>query len=118
MESNNILKNVLKADKLEELLVANWTQFIDSSKLLGFVLKTVQNNIDRLAIISCAKINPKGVSVTFSRCHWNDNGFLIWAEFHVPISTNKIAEGTMELFLLSEGSISVINILGNVYYLE
>lgn len=115
MESNNILQNVLKADKLEELMVANWTQFIDSSKLLGFVLKTVQNNIDRLAIISIAKIQSKGMSITFSRCHWHKNGFIIWTEFHVPLAINKIAEGTLELVLSSEGSIYVNNISGNVY---
>jgi len=115
MESNSTLQNALKADKLEEILVANWTQFIDSSKLLGFVVKTVQSNIERLAIISSAQIKPRGISATVSRCHWNAKGFLIWVEFHVPTSTNKIAEGTMELNLSNDGSIYLINILGNVY---
>lgn len=114
MESNNVLQNALKADKLEELLVANWTQYLDSSKLMGYVLQTAQKNLNRLSTIS-AHIKPRGLSVTVSRCHWNTKGFLIWVEFHVPISANKIAEGTMELNLSINGSISFINMMGNLY---
>lgn len=115
MEFESVLKNVLKDDKLEELLVANWTHFLDSSRLLAFVLQTVQANINRLAIISSSEIKPKGVSVTLSRCHWTAQGFILWAEFHVPIAANKMAVGTMELHLSCNGSIKHINTLGNLY---
>ena len=110
-----VLKNVLKEDKLEELLVANWTHFLDGSRLLAFVLKNVQENKHRLAIISGTEIKPKGVSVTLSRCHWTPEGFILWAEFHVPLTTNDMAEGTMELHLSCNGSISHIATTGNIY---
>lgn len=115
MESNGVLQNVLMEDKLEELLVANWTRFIDSSKLLAFVLKTVQNNTNRLAIISSSQIKPKGVSITLSQCHWTHKGFILWTEFHAPLSTTKMAEGTIEFLLSKDGSITVLNILGNIH---
>lgn len=114
MEFVSVL-NIFKEDKLEELLIANWTHFLDSSRLLAFVLQTVQANINRLAIISSSEIKPKGVSVTLSRCHWTPQGFILWAEFHVPVSANKMAEGTMELLLSDTGSISLVNLLGNIY---
>ena len=115
MTSENVLKNVFKEDKLEEILVANWTRFLDSSKLLAFVLQNVQANINNLAIISGSEIKPKGVSLTISRCYWMTQGFAIWAEFQIPVSANKQAEGTMELHLSNDGSISHIRTLGNIY---
>ena len=115
MEFESVLKNVFREEKLEELLVANWTHFLDSSRLLAFVLKTVTANVNRLAIISSSEIKPKGVSVTLSRCQWTPQGFILWAEFHVPLAANKMAEGTMELLLSSTGSITHLNTLGNIY---
>ena len=35
MDSLNELKDAFREEKLEELLVANWTQFLDSFKLLN-----------------------------------------------------------------------------------
>lgn len=115
MESESVLKNVLRPEKLEELLVANWTHFLDSSRILAFVLKTVQANIHRLAIISSSEIKPKGVSATISRCQWTPQGFILWVEFHVPVSAKQMSEGTMELHLSCNGSITHINTLGNLY---
>lgn len=115
MQLINVLKDSFKEDKLEELLVTNWTHFLDSSKLLAFVLQKVKENINNLAVISSSDIKPKGVSLTLSRCYWIATGFTLWVEFHVPITTNKMAEGTMELHLSSNGSITYIETIGNVY---
>ena len=115
MELKSVLNNAFKEDKLEELLVANWTHFLDRSRLLAFVLQTVQANINRLAIISSVEIKPKGVSVTVSRCHWIPQGFILWVEFHVPLAVNKMAEGTMELHLSCNGSITHVATVGNIY---
>jgi len=115
MELVSVLKNIFREDKLEELLVANWTHFLDSSRLLAFVLQTVKANINRLAIISSSEIKPKGVSITLSRCYWTPTGFTLWVEFNVPMATNKMAEGTMELHLSNNGSITHINTLGNLH---
>jgi len=111
----NVLLNAFKEDKLEELLVANWTQFIDSSKLMGFVLKKVQDNTNNLAIICNTEIKPKGFKITVSRCYLKLQGFIVWVEFTFPLSTNKMAEGTMELLLSHNGSISHMRTLGNIY---
>lgn len=105
----------LNKDKLEKLLIANWAQFLNSSKLIGYVLTTVKSNIDRFVIISNSKITPKGVSITLSRCDWTVQGFIIWVEFSVPISSDKIAEGTTELCLSHNGTLTHISTLGNIF---
>jgi hypothetical protein len=110
----NVLKNTFKEDKLEEILVANWTQFLDSSKLLAFVLQTIQTNINEFKTISSSEIKPKGISLTLSRCYWIPTGFTLWVEFHAPIAKNKMAEGTMELHLSYNGNITHVNTLGNI----
>lgn len=110
-----VLRNVFKEDKFEEILVANWTHFLDSSKLLAFVLQNVRTNINNLGIIPSAEIKPKGVSITISRCYWTPKGFILWIEFNIPIEIRKMSEGTMELLLSIDGNISYINVLGNLY---
>ena len=115
MDSLNELKDAFREEKLEELLVANWTQFLDSFKLLRFVLQNVKANTNRLAIISQSEIKSKGSSITLSRCHWSKAGFVIWIEFHVPRASNQAAEGTMEANLSCNGSITHINTIGNIF---
>lgn len=112
---NSVLSNAFKEDKLEELLVANWTHFIDSSKLMAYVLQKVQENANNLAIISATEIKPKGFKITVSRCYLKLQGFIVWVEFTMPLSKDKIAEGTMELLLSHNGSISYMTTMGNIY---
>jgi hypothetical protein len=54
-----MLTNIFKGDEFEKLLVANWSKFLDTSKLLGFVLKNVQEKTNNLAIISGSEIKTK-----------------------------------------------------------
>lgn len=112
---NSVLSNAFKEDKLEELLVANWTHFIDSSRLMAYVLQKIQENANNLAIISGADIKPKGFRVTISRCCLKPQGFIIWVEFAAPLSKDKMAEGTMELLLSHNGNISYLTTMGNIY---
>lgn len=115
---DRVLKKVLKEDKLEELLVANWTKFLDSGKIMGYVLQVVQANLNNLAVIPSTDMRPKGVQITLSRFHWTMSGFLIWVEFNVPVAINKLAEGTVELHLSSNGTLSYTQVLGNLYCKE
>jgi hypothetical protein len=112
---NNVLANAFKENKFEELLVANWTHFIDSSKLMAYVLQNVQKNANNLAIISDAEMKPTGVKITVSRCYLKPEGFIIWVDFSIPMTRNDIADGTMELHMSHSGIISYITMLGNIY---
>lgn len=113
MENN--YKNLLKAEKLEQLLVSHWTQFLESSKLIAFVNKTIQDNIKSFASINCLEIK-KSNSITLSRFETTNKGFLIWAEFNVPLANERLAEGAIEFYLSFDGSIiSISNVIGNIY---
>lgn len=109
-----MLPKLFDQEKFEALLVANWTQFINSSKLLAFVLQKVQENTNCLAIISCTKIKNKGATITISNFAFKGLGFTIWVDFSVPLSSNRLAEGTIELFLNTKSEINYNTITGNI----
>lgn len=106
--------SIFNADNLEKLLVANWTHFLDSSRLMAYVLKTVQENASRLDIITPEKIKNKGIRITISRFAYITQGFLIWVEFNAPMEQFKYAEGTLELLLDHNGQINLMNMCGNI----
>lgn len=108
------VKDVLKEDKLEELLVANWTKFLDSSKVMAFCLRTVRDRIKTLAPVPATELRQRGTQITLSRFQIVADGFIMWVEFTVPID-DKTAVGTTELFLTNTGEISHIHTLGNLY---
>jgi len=110
-----MLTGIFQEDNFEGVLTANWTRFMDSGKLLAYVLRNVQEHANRLAIISGTKVKAKGVSMTISRFYLNNNGFGIWLEFSVPVGQNKTAEGTMELSLDLKGNLNHVQTIGNVY---
>lgn len=109
-----MLTKLFDQEKFESLLVANWTQFINSSMLLAFVLQKVQENADRLAIISCTTFKNKGATITVSNFAYQNLGFTIWVDFSVPLSNNRLAEGTIELFLNTKSEINYNTITGNI----
>lgn len=105
---------ILKEEKLEQLIAANWTQFIDVSLLRSFVQKTVQNNLNSLSIIPMKKL-LKGNSLSLSRFYFKNNGYYFWIEFHNLIQ-KYIAEGTIEAYVpLENDQIKMISIIGNLY---
>lgn len=109
-----ILKNAFNEENFEKLLVTNWTQFINSSKLMAYVIQITQENANNL-IETSEPIKTTGVKISVSRFSLTpQKDFIIWVEFTLPISPNKMTEGTVELSL-SQGNISHILTTGNIY---
>lgn len=113
MES--VLNNSFNENKLEELLIANWSHFLDSSKLLAFVIQYTKANINNFDIIKVKEIKSKGVKISISRFYLTSNGFNLWVEFNVPSSSNQMVEGTTELNISHNGNITHVNTTGNLY---
>ena len=106
--------NIFDADKFEKLLVANWAHFMDSSKLMAYVLKKVQENAASLQIISAEKIKNKGVRITLSRFSLTNRGFVMWIEFNCPVAPSNYAEGTMEIIVGFDGEFNFSQLNGNI----
>ena len=110
-----MLNNIFDTDNLEKILIANWTHFLNSSKLMAFVLQKAHEHATSLDIINHEKIKNKSVKITLSRFHYCKNGFLIWVEFTAPIANGNCAEGTMELLLDNSGELNYVSINGNLF---
>jgi len=107
---------IIIEEKLEETLVANWTQFCDISLLRLFVQNEVHNNIDSLIIVPLKKSSIKTNSISLSRFYSNNRGYFLWIDFIVSLE-NRIAEGTIEAFMQHGcGDLKKVSINGNLFY--
>lgn len=102
-------------EKLEETLVANWTDFIDPRELRDFVLNEIQMNLNSLTIIPNKKNKINANSISVSRFYFSKRNYFIWVEF-LTIVNGKIAEGTMEIIFSQNEEAKLSSIFGNLYY--
>lgn len=106
---------IVKKDKLEETLVANWTQFIDIKLLRIFIQNEVKNNLNNLIIISNDRRPINSNKISLSRFYFINKDYNLWIEFYYVFETG-IAEGTIEAFVpYSCDDIKIISIIGNFY---
>ena len=107
---------IIKEENLEKLLVANWTQFIDTKLLRDFVQNEVPKNLNSFINIPLKKTSINTNSVSLSRFYFSKHGYIFWVEFILKIE-NKIAEGTIEgLISSSDNTIKTLSMNGNLYY--
>ncbi len=89
--------DIINKNNLQNLLTSNWSTFIDQTKLMSEVLKSVRD--DDLPIIHCRKpYTQKGIKITISRIEINTHGYLLWIEFTIP-QQGSVTIGTLELNL-------------------
>lgn len=106
----------IKVDQLENLLLKNWANFLDSRELINFTLKCVRDNINSLKKIQEESLPERGVQITLSKFELTPNGFLLWIDFTVP-NKNSLSLGTIEAILTYDNLI-MKQILGNYLYLN
>lgn len=105
---------ILKTEILENLLIKNWTQFVDSHKLLAFVLSSLRDM--SLPPIFQAKFQCKNnVQIAVSQAKFKKNLLSLWVDYVVPKSETSYLTGTCEVDLdLSTGQIVNTNIIGSL----
>ena len=107
------MDSILKTDKLEELLIANWTKYFDVSRLMSLVLEEVRKSVNNFTISEMV-IHRQGVKISLSRCQLIQDGFILWVEFAAPLD-NKMGVGTVEFHLSNLGKMKPIQTIGTLY---
>jgi len=105
------MEKIINKERLEKLLITNWTSFLDRNKLLAFVLSTVRNQ--KFSIATSDDFTNKNVIVKLSRFELTNTGFEVWADFNVP-QQNGCAVGTTELALSFDGKLSHVQTIGTL----
>lgn len=111
-------KNIFQADKLEELLIKNWTQFLDSSRLMAFCLQNVRDNQHTFDISKETLTFTSNIQITLSRFQIKGKSFILWLDFQIPMNSGsdlKIARGTSEIILTMDGEILPLRTIGRLY---
>jgi hypothetical protein len=109
------MAGVLKADKLEELLVANWTAFLDARELMAYVLCRVRDSVrGNFAVVAQQAPGGNGVQITLSRCRLAGDGLLLWVDFKVP-QEYGVTVGTSEIHLSPAGTLEHVRTVGNIF---
>jgi len=108
------LNKLIDTEKLEELLIAKWSQFINVSELFEFIETNVKNRKNSFCIINDTTVKIKSKQLMLSRFQLTAQGFIVWVEFWVPVDIG-ISNGTTELLITTKGIVSHIQTLGNIY---
>ena len=107
------MDRLIQVTKLEELLVSKWAHFVDASRLIACVMACVRDA--HLPHSVEDEVPTKGVRISISRFEWTQPGFLIWADFSVPVGENQTAVGTTELVLAPTGETTHVKTVGTVF---
>jgi len=89
---------LVNIEKLEQILISNWAEFLDLRKIIGFLqtLATEQLSVDELQVMK----------VTISRFELSESGFILWFDYDVNLTKQKKKVNmTSEVRLLNNGNL-------------
>ena len=104
---------VIVSEKLEELLLVNWANFMDKTQFLRHVLEDARNA--SLPISSQRELPPRQIKLSVTKMEVQKCGELeVWAEFSVP-SNNGVIVGTHVYSLKLTGELCLKQTYGHIF---
>jgi hypothetical protein len=105
-----MVNKLFRSERLEDLLQAHWTEFIDPIMLMKTVMEHVSSN--QFKTIVQAAIPPKQVKVTITKVDIiSQNRPEFWVEFSIP-KDNGVVVGTNIYHIDAAGNVVLINSFG------
>ena len=77
-----MVNNLIVSEKLEQLLQANWSQFIDRTQIMRMTMEFSRDYEYR--VVHQAEMPPKQIRISVTKFIVNENGFETWIEFTLP----------------------------------
>jgi hypothetical protein len=102
---------MINKERIEQLLVQNWTKIIDSKKLFVLVLTELKNHHLPPKIVETLP-SKKTMQISVSRLSPDQNGIVAWVEFVVP-NQQGIKTGTCEYRFNWDLTVKFIQIIGH-----
>lgn len=108
----NLMNNIIIPEKLSEILLKNWANFLNKKLMIQKVLEDAKNANLILSNETCSKTQTY---ITITKFELIDNSnFEIWVEFGVPQQDNFIV-GTHCYCLTLDGNIILKNTIGMIF---
>jgi spore coat protein CotF len=89
-------EKIYDINKIEKLLVKNWTEYIDARKMINFLTSHAKSQYD----------NPKIHNLKVSNCNLLLECISLWVEYNI-INSSLDVNVTSEIFLLSDGTLKI-----------
>lgn len=109
------MSKIIIHEKLEEILLLNWANFMDRTQFLKKVLEDTRNA--DLSKSYQQEIPPKQIKLSVTKMEAKNSEFEIWAEFSIPHDPG-IAVGTHVYSLQLSGELILKQTFGHVFVLE
>ena len=107
------MSGVILYEKLEELLLANWANFLDRTQFLRRVLEDTRNAT--LSRSSQSELPERQIKLSVTKMEYQNSGdFEVWAEFSVPLD-DGIAVGTHSYSLKLSGELELKQTYGHIF---
>lgn len=90
----NSEEKIYNINKIENLLVKNWTDYIEVRKLIKLLTENAKNQY----------INPKIHSIKVSNCCLSSQSVSLWVDYNI-IASNSNVNVTSEIFLMPDGTV-------------
>ena len=105
-------QNILNTKSLSNILRGHWTEYIDKTRLIAYVLQTVRAvNFPVPDDPECCKATP-GLKLTISQAELSVGGLLLWIEFSIPMPEQMAKVGTCEVLLSPDGTLESRYVIG------
>jgi len=109
------MSKIIIHEKLEEILLLNWANFMDRTQFLRTVLEDTRNA--DLPNSYQQEIPPRQIKLSVTKMEVQNNEFEIWAEFSIPLDPG-VAVGTHVYSLQLSGELNLKQTFGHIFVPE
>lgn len=107
------MSGVILSQKLEELLLANWANFMDRTQLLRRVLEDTRNAT--MPKSPQEELPERQIKLSVTKMEAQSSGeFEVWAEFSIPVD-DGVALGTHVYSLKLSGELDLKQTYGHIF---
>ena len=98
---------LINLEKLESLLVKNWTEFISYKALFPVIKEHTSNLLNSMPKIIENKNNIIPNKARMSRFILNKDHYLAWFDFQICLNKDEYISGTIEFKIMPDGTMII-----------
>jgi hypothetical protein len=105
----------INLEKLESLLVKNWTEFISYKTLFPIIKENVNSLLNSMPKIIEKTNNIIPNRASMSRFYLKNDSYMVWFDYVVSLNEKEYASGTIEFKIIPDGSMVFSDLEGTLH---